>query len=491
MKKRIALLIALLLCASLCTFASAEEPVELIWWMGTNADAPIDQQMVEDALNEITAKELGITIKCTYMTNDQMTLAISSGEYFDMCFTSNGWYNDYATNALAGVYLNIDGMVQEQTPALYESMPQLLWDGAYINVEGQNGLYAVPVMKDYGIEIYWIIDIDYFATEKGMEIPTEMGFADIEPFLAAYKEDFPEQYPMMFSKEGPTSWSNFLDWVHQDAMISLSYNDMGTENEGKVRLCFEMPEFIERIETIHSWYEKGYINPDAAVVESISRAASGVVQSGQGFYGADSIWSNARQKASAISRYDGPYMSCYSVRGSSTAISAASKHPEEALRLIEYANTNKEYRNMLRYGLEDVHYTWNEDTTITKTKQGQDNYSPWAYTQASYALSAVEASPFPSVPADPNMWQVIWDGYADATNSVAIGFTFDYQPVEMQVNAVKAIKEMYWYEMQTGTSDPAEMFPKIIEELEDAGIREIIEEAQTQLDAFLETKKGA
>lgn len=489
MKKTISLLLSLLMLLTVASFASAEEPVELIWWMGATADAPVDQPMVEAALNEITAEKLGITIKCVYMSTNQIALAMASGEYFDMCFTTGGWYNDFSTNAFDGRFYNIEGMVQELTPDLWASMPEMLWQGAYVNINGENQLLAIPVMKDYGIEVYWILDKDYFVTEKGMEVPASMEFADIEPFMAAYKEDFPDTYPCIMAKEGPTSWSNFMDWILEDSMIALSYKDVGTEDATTIRMCFEIPEFIDRITTLHSWYEKGYISPDAAVTESLPRTARGVIQSGQGFYGADIIWSSARQAASVISRCDGPFLSTYSLRGSMTAINAASKHPEEALKLIEFANTNADYRNMMRYGIEGVHYEKNADGTVTKLKQGLDNYQPWPYTQASYSLSAVEASSFPGMDADPNAWQVVWDGYKDAVTSAALGFSFDYTPVEAEVNACKAIKEMYWAEIATGTSDPEVVVPQIIKELEAAGIREVIAEAQSQFDAYLASTK--
>ncbi|GHU69786.1 hypothetical protein AGMMS49992_01060 [Clostridia bacterium] len=486
MKRLIPILLTLALVMCGVSFAQASaNPVNLIWWMGTDTTAPTDQAMVEAELNKLSAEALGITIQCTYMTNDQIRLAMSAGEYFDIAFTTNGWYNDFNMNVYDGMFKNIDGLVQELTPDLWASMPDMLWQGSYVNVDGQEGLYAVPVMKDYGIEVFWIIDIDYFVTEKGFEILPNMTFDAIEPFLAQYKADFPNDYPIKEPRGGITSWSNFMDWINEDSMISLSYNDIGTENEGTVYLAFEMPEFIERVSTIRRWYEAGFINPDAAVTQSLGRASRGVIQSGQGFYGADSIWSNARQKASAISRYDGPFLSTYSLQGSLLAISAASNHVEESLKILEYANLNRTYRNMMRYGLQDVHYTANEDGTVTKLKQGSENYSPWAYTQASYSNSAVEASPFPSVPADPNMWQVVWAGYSEAVTSTALGFAFDYTPVQAQVNAAMAIKEMYWAEMQTGTSDPAVVFPQIIKELEDAGIRDVIAEAQSQLNAFL------
>ncbi|MCL1796185.1 MAG: ABC transporter substrate-binding protein [Clostridia bacterium] len=484
MKKLVSLLIALWMLGSLAVFASADEPVELTWWMFTATDAPLDQAMVQEELNKITADAIGVTINCVYIPTDQIALKMASGEYFDLTFTC-GWYNDFAMNALDGRFYDIEGLVQELTPTLWESMPEMLWQGSYVKVDGEEKLFAVPVMKDYAIEVFWIIDIDYFVTEKGMEIPATMGFTDIEPYLEAFKEDYPDEYPFIWSISGPTSWSNFVDWLLEEAMIAVSYQAVGTEDASKVQLCFEMPEFIERVEQLHKWYEMGYVNPDAAITQSLARTAQGVIQSGQGFYGADSIWSNARQKASAISRFDGPALSTYSLRGSLTAINAASNHIEEALKLIEYVNTNKEYRNMMRYGIEGLHYEFNEDGTITKTQAGMDGYSPVAYTQGSYSLSAVEASPFPSVPADPNMWQVVWAGYEDAVSSAALGFSFDYTPVQTEVYACSAIKEMYWAELATGTSDPAEVFPQIIAELEVAGIRDIIDEAQRQLDAFL------
>ena len=44
---------------------------------------------------------------------------------------------------------------------------------------------------------------------------------------------------------------------------------------------------------------------------------------------------------------------------------------------------------------------------------------------------------------------------------------------------------MYWAELITGTSDPEVILPQIIKELEDIGIRDVIAEAQKQLDTFL------
>jgi putative aldouronate transport system substrate-binding protein len=87
--------------------------------------------MVEEQLNNITREKLGITVKCVYMKAADIALAMTSGEYYDMCFTC-AWYNDFATNAFDGQFLDITDMVKTETPALYASMPEMLWKGSWV-----------------------------------------------------------------------------------------------------------------------------------------------------------------------------------------------------------------------------------------------------------------------------------------------------------------------------------------------------------------------
>lgn len=97
MKKILALALALMMALSLAPMALADEPVHLVWWMGCSAEAPIDWPEVEAALNEYSAEKIGVTCEFKYMTADQISRAMETGEYFDICFTCD-WYNDYATN---------------------------------------------------------------------------------------------------------------------------------------------------------------------------------------------------------------------------------------------------------------------------------------------------------------------------------------------------------------------------------------------------------
>jgi putative aldouronate transport system substrate-binding protein len=481
MKKLAALFLALLMVLSVASFSVAEEPVKLIWWWFTDSQQPTDWDMVEEKLNEISKAAIGVEVDVRYLTNDQVTIAQTAGEAFDLAFTCD-WYNDFATNVAQGMFLDITELVPQYAPKLLEEIPDYLWTGGTVN----DVLYAIPHMKDTGMEIFWILDEEYFINQKGLEKDHYISFEEIEPYMEMYKADYPDDYPLKIAKGGITSWMNALaDWISMDYLIGLDWEAQGTENETTVYCALELPAFQQRLATIHSWYEKGYINPDAAVLETYGRSVAGVIQSGQGWFGAETTWSNARQKASYIARYDGIYMSTSSLRGSMTAVSATTQYPEKALELVQFMNTNEEYRTMARYGLEGVHYTVKEPGIVQVTEQGMANFRPQAYSQGTYVLGPVEASPFESVPADPDMWQKVWDSYADAKLTAALGFTLDVTPIETELLAIASIWNDYRDELITGTSDPAEMVPVIIEEMEGVGLREVLAEVQAQMDAFI------
>jgi len=489
MKKLLAFLLAAMMLLSMTSFAVAEEPVELTWWWFTTGDAPIDWPEVEAKLNEISAEKIGVTCKFEWKTAEQIMLDTQAGEPFDLAFTC-GWYNDYATNLAAGMWMDISDLLAEYGQDMMKLMPDNIWAGVTVG----DAIYGVPHVKDYGIEVFWILDTDFFVDELGLD-PTSyeaqhIGFEEMGEYMAKYVELHPGEVPLKVNKGGVTSWMNGLaDWISMEYWLGLDWDQKGTENELVVKSALDIPKFTKVLEILHDWYEKGYINADAAVTESMPRTIAGVVQSGQGWFGAETVWANAKQKACFISRYDGPYLTTDGLIGSVTAVSSTTEHPVEAVKLINLMNSDEEYRTIARYGIEGKHYEVVEPGIVKRTDLGNTNMSLAAYTQGSYALGPVEASAFESVPANPNQWTELVERYtAEAITSAALGFTFDITPVADQCLAMKNVWEQYIYEMQTGTSDPAVVVPELKAELEAVGLNEVLAEAQAQLDAFMAAK---
>ena len=91
--------------------------------------------------------------------------------------------------------------------------------------------------------------------------------------------------------------------------------------------------------------------------------------------------------------------------------------------------------------------------------------------------------------ADPDQWARVYEGYRHARISDTQGFSFDTETMEAERATLSAIWGNRLSELVTGTIDPDEAIAQIRQEMEAAGLDRVREEAQRQLDAYLETKK--
>lgn len=488
MKKLVTLILALALVGALVIApATADESyVKLTWVQGTGADAPNDVAEVNEALNVISREKLGVEVDILYMNGEQVLTSVQAGEVYDMYFTCD-WYNNYVKQSFDGIFADITEKVKTVTPDLYATMPEVVWELAKVD----GSIYAIPVKKDYCPEIFLMFDKEFYES-IGMEIPAQMEFADLEPYLAAYQEAHPDEYAFVRT-EGSGGIDGVFNFLNRDALIGFAYSKAGTDEATTVISIFEDDELMNRYRAMREWYLKGYINPDAATLQETGvDPKQHYVKTGQGFYGADSIWSSSNQYAIAISKISGPYLSASGVRGSMNALSVTLEDDEErfdlALKYQELVNTDLQYRDTLRYGIEGKHFSYNEDGTVTRTQKAIDDYNPWAFSQGSYALSSVVASDFPAVPVDPNMWDVVFEGYENAIVAADYGFSFDPTPVEMQVAQLRVIQQKWYPQIVTGSIDIDEAIVSVLEEMEAAGLRDVIAEAQAQLDAHLASR---
>lgn len=466
---------------------AGEEPVELIWIMGNPGKVPADLALVEAELNKITLEKLNVTVKTLFYDDEKTKLALSTGEDYDMVFTCE-WFNNFAVQAANGYFADLTDKLGTVAPALYDTMPEVVWEGAKVNGK----IMAIPVKKDYAAEIFWRFDKELFVDALGMEVKDSMSFYDIEPFLKAAKDAWTAgdaaaenaEFPLKLNKAGLAGLDASFDMINRDAGLGIPYSAVGTADADKVVLTFEHPDLYDRLVAVNSWFKAKYINQDAATVDDVGSYSA--IKNGQGFYGADAIWTGGDGYVQLISKYSGPFLSTSSIRGSMNAINAGSKNIDLALKYQELVNTDQNYRDILRYGVPGVHWDKTADGLAKKTQAGRDNYGVWAFSQGSYSLSSVEAAE--GVTVDPNMWNVIFDGYKDLVATKSIGFSFDISNVETQIAACKVVKDKYQNGLFTGTLNPATEVPKMIKELEAAGIRDIQNECQKQYDEYVASK---
>ena len=483
MKKLLSLALALAMLLSLAGTASAEEPIHLVWWVYTSGDAPIDTQMVVDAANAYSAEKIGVTVELIFKNEDQFNLGMQTGEYYDITFTCD-WCNDFATNAYNEMFYDITDLVKAETPALYEAIDETYWTVAGSVNER---IYAVPTLKDMATMMFFRLDQERYEA-IGIELQEVMDFADLEELLAAYKANYDDVYPLPMGRGGLTGMTNFCQWIAGSYLCS-PYSLAGTELENKIIPFWECEELIERYQLLHKWYDLGYINPDAATTESIGRDVRASVRSGAAWYGYEG-WTTYAGYPIFKANYDGPFISVATTRGAMNAINAActEENAIAALKYMELLNTDRTFRDILRYGIEGTHFNYLDDGTVLRTEQGLNNWAMDGFVTGSVVNASVE-SVSEEQRSDPNQWERVFADYENAVVSTLGAFSFDVTPVEAEHAACNAVMANYTAELLTGTADIDELLPQIQQELTTAGYEAVLAEAQAQLDAYLASQE--
>ena len=495
MKKLVSLILTVVLALSMgtiaCAGAQAEgETVKLTWAMGTGDVAPIDNAMVLEELNKMSSELIGVECDIQYFQNDQLLISIQSGEVFDIYFTCS-WYNNFNQAVSQGLFANLDGKVQEMAPDLYASMTEDVWELAH---SSDGGLYAIPVKKDYAMMNFITYPADK-AAELGFEIPDRItAWSDLTDFLVAWKATLADnEYPVLIGGN-PAGMESSFDFIDRTAMIGCIF---GTTD---VVTAFDDPEVMERYRTMAEWYKLGLVNPDAAQLNESSidttKERIGFVQAWPGY---DYSVSNGYN--TDMTCFFGPNLSTDGVQGSMNALSVTLEEDEArmaaALKYIELCHTNQLFNDTMRYGVQGYH--WNYVTEeqsaacaggVLRTEVGTSNYAPWGFSQPAYFETSIAVSQeqVDGVAKAPVMDQYdqYYDAIATSANvSAMAGFTWDSSAFTTNLAEITAIKDEYYKDFATGTRPIDDVYDEFMQKMNDAGLQDMIADAQAQLNAYL------
>ena len=446
-------------------------------WVTYGASVPDDINKIVEAANAYSKEKIGVVVDLEIQPTEMINLIMASGEYYDMIFTCE-WLNSYDSAASKKLFYDITDLIESETPELYGIIGDY-WECA--KLDGR--IYGVPTLKDMGTEMMFRFNSDYYEEQKGMEIPEYMTFEELEPYLEAYKKDFPHKYPLGVSKGGIPGFVNFLERIVGN-LITIPYKS----ETPKAVPIWECEELIERYRLLHKWYTLGYIHPDASALESTAIEKDTPVKFGVAWRGY-SGYSNPADWGFNVktSIYDGPYISRATEQGAMIGICAGcdETHAKAALKYIELLNTDRKFRDILAYGIEGVHFEYLENGTVLRTREGIDRYQVSLYPFGSVVNASVESVSRDFL-SDPDQWKKVYEGYKEyGIFSKTNGFVYDKTRKEDIIATVNAIYSNYSTDLMTGTSDPDVVIPKMKEELIAAGIYELLDDVNSELEKHL------
>lgn len=479
MKKKIT---ATALCATMAvsllangSFASAAEDQETvnitIYAINTETE---DHAEVMEALNEYTKEKIGITADWQYLGgtfSDKVNSAITSGEEFDACFTSN-WTNPfYNISVSKGAFMDISEMLPEVAPKLWETLPDYLWEG--VTVDG--GIYGIPNQQIVARQLGILVPQEFLdATDT--DISELSNLTDVTD----YAQKCYDQFGALVNGPGFTAAPEYCGYEFLIDYTAAGAIKMDDEKATVVDF-YETEEWKSMLNELAALNEKGLLYDPLADAGTNMRLAKKLSAIFAGTYkpGGD-------QEESAVNGYPSvlghvaldPYISTSNVVATMYGISATSKHPEETLKYFELVNTDPYVMNLLTYGIEGKHYEKVDDNTV---KLAEDT----GYYQASWALGNVFLTY--ALDGQPSgIWEDTKALNDSARKSPILGFSFDTEAVKNEIaNMTTVIKE--YEQLGNGQLSP-DVNDEFVEKLKVAGVDTVIAEMQRQVDEFMASK---
>ncbi|SEA67791.1 ABC transporter substrate-binding protein [Paenibacillus sp. 276b] len=456
--------------------------VNLIYYTLGNSDP--DLKMVNDKINELLAQKIGITI--TYIKigwqeyNDRINTLISTGTPFDIAFTT-----DYSSYVQRGAWLRLDSYLSNFGKDMYDAIDPVLWQGVRME---DGGIYGVPTNKELAVRMQWMYP-ETLVQKYDIDITKYNSLESLDPLFQMIKEKEPSYQLMEMDKDSQNFFAMYGYEYVLDKPLPLMVRSL--DPDAHVINIFEAKEARQVLDTLRSYYVKGYINEDAALRESqnLKREERVFWKSAGGGPLSENSWSKDRGYKVVAYPVTPPLITTESVRGGIMAINAKSAHPVESVKFLNLLNTDPEIRNLFNYGIEGVHYTLDKNGQVLLKSSGDSGNDPVSevgyegvqYTQGNWFILKTIGGKYPD-PLDK------WDQYraanAEYVTSKLLGFTPNLTRMSIQVNLIKMVWEKYYPSLMTGSVDVDRVLPKFNEELKQAGLDEVRTEVQRQLDVW-------
>lgn len=469
--------------------AASGEVTKLIMAFPTWTGAPADTEKVQEAMNEITRDKLGIEIELQITDygsyNQSMTLALSGGEQVDILSTCGFPY----ANAVRQGYLKDleeNDMLSQYGAGIVEAVGQENIDACRVS----GVLYGLPSNRDIAqghgcaaVVTEYLEGIGYDLSSDSEII--EISLDELNDIYAQLHEKYPDKEVY---RPGTIAMQQFSDVDGVGGSIFGVLLDGGKEL--KVENLFTSDFYMDYCKRIYDYNQKGYISQDAA---TDTTAGTELVKAGAlmsyttgGKPGIKAQESNLCGRDMTIFQTMDNFVSSTSVASFPWAVPITAANPEASIKYLNELYTNADLANILAWGIDGVHYQIGEDGLADFPDGVDASTSGW-----NHSMGWMMPNQFLShvwVGNSPTLWDEMREFNDTAVVSAASGFTFDSTNVANEMTAVQNVYNEYQASVEYGFVDPEVGIPEMNEKMMSAGLQKIIDEKQTQLDAWAASK---
>ena len=459
---------------------------------------------VQDALNAKMIPEYHIEVELLPLQfadyQSTIQLMLSGGDALDIMPI----YFPYASSwiSMGGIYDMSDLMDTEDGQKIVTALGE---DNAYVG--NMNGiLYGFPANKE-SVELGGLFMRADICDELG--ITDEYGLkANQDEYTGQYydwsvagdifakvKAAYPDMTPLYMYNSSQMNRFKFYDTL-VDSFGALDWE--ADHSSTKVVNEYETDTYKQAVSRLADWYDKGYIYKDAA---TDTQGTATMMKAGNTFSYATAIKPGFLAEAQAANGCDGYVMyfgdhkeggiSTTNVSFFNTGIASNSEDPEMAFKFVSALYSDPEVMNLWQYGIQDVNYKVQADGTAYFA-DGEDgtNYKYHQNTgwfMGNQFISYVWNDGTKSA----DYWTKLQKHNDWAEYSPAFGFMWDSTNYSTEITALNNALETYRSALETGSvgaSNVDSTLKKLNDALYAAGLQDVMDAKQKQLDEWLAKK---
>jgi len=424
---------------------------------------------------------------------EQAIGALMADEKIDLIFTAD--WEGYVQEIQAGKLTPLGDLLESDGKGILETLSPDFLEGVKVN--GQ--IYGIPTNKELCVPSGIIVNKTAAALigwdpDKDPVKTTE----ELEPYLQAYKDMFPDKYPYLMEKDrwADEPWGHEWIGLEEDVLSMKFAKDTNGDYDETVYSIYETPEQEEHIRLMYKWAQLGYISPDSATQDYNAVFGTGDFLvftqplKGNNFksvemYGANKNPDAPEFECTEIVMQDKYKVTCQS-GGSMFAIPKSSKKKDVAMQYLNLMHSDATLVNLMLFGAEDVNYTKvNENQVELIDSANWYGMHGGAWTVGNTKLQYVLTT------EDPEKNAKLQDYALDAPMTASYGFRFDKKKAAT-LEAVEEVVRKYARPLMVGAVDPddpelgLEAFRKALQE---AGIEELKKEVESQYEEWKTANK--
>ena len=450
-----------------------------------------NQATIQEQVNALTMENLNMTVDLIPMTmgayNSTISTSLASNEPLDMMPVFSGSFDTYIES---GYLVNLYDY-EEYLTGVKEQMGDAFYAG---DIGGF--LTGFTEMKEWGFPCGLIVrkdifdELGYSVDDFSITADDMSTFQQMDDLFAAVKEAYPNMTALGGTANMTTQGFSWVDGLGNSFGVLANY---GTDTT--ITNWYESQQYYDFCSTFGRWFDAGYTSADVATNQDSGET---LMRAGNLFSFITYYKPNTAVEKLAQTGYEVEVvpMSEYGIKSNASinslvySLANAAEDKAKAAQFMNFTYTNGAFNDLINWGVEGEDWVEDENGQATYP-EGIDANNVATHNDFGWGLpNQFVGHAWAGNPVD------IWDQYREYNDSmqksVAYGFGFSGAEVTDQITQCTSIQSEYASQLGFGVADDLEAsIAEFNEKLYNAGLQDIMDAKQQQLDAWFAENGGA